>query len=137
VLLEGLADTPDDAERALREGRAADGTPITLEPCHHHRTVGPMAGVVTPSMWVFVLRDPVHGGTAYCSLNEGLGKVLRYGAYGPEVLDRLVMSGYSGRCACGGAAAGQATGPVDVPRHRRADAALGDERSQAATAPAR
>ena len=89
VLLEGLAATPDDAERALRGGRSADGTPITIEPCHHHRTVGPMAGVVSSSMWVFVLHDPVHDGTAFCSLNEGLGAVLRYGAYGTEVLDRL------------------------------------------------
>ena len=48
-----------------------------------------MAGVVSPSMWMFELRDPVHGGTAWCSLNEGLGKVLRYGAYGPEVIERL------------------------------------------------
>jgi hypothetical protein len=29
---------------------------------------------------MFELQDPIHGGTAYCSLNEGLGKVLRYGA---------------------------------------------------------
>ena len=116
VLLERLADTPDDAERALREGRAADGTPITLEPCHHHRTVGPMAGVVTPSMWVFVLRDPVHGGTAYCSLNEGLGKVLRYGAYGPEVLDRLQwMSRVLGPLLQAAVQRrAQATGPIDV-----------------------
>jgi hypothetical protein len=48
-----------------------------------------MAGVISPSMWLFELRDPEHGGTAYCSLNEGLGKVLRYGAYGPEVIERL------------------------------------------------
>ncbi len=40
-------------------------------------------------MWMFVLRDEVHDGTASCSLNEGLGKVLRYGAYGPEVIERL------------------------------------------------
>ena len=84
MLYEGLAATPEEAEAALSRG---DG--VTLDPCHHHRTVGPMAGVVTPSMWMFELRDPVHGGTAWCSLNEGLGKVLRYGAYGPEVVDRL------------------------------------------------
>jgi len=83
ALLEGLAGTPEEAERLL----AAGG--VVLEPCHQHRTVGPMAGVVSPSMWMFELRDPVGGGTAYCSLNEGLGKVLRYGAYGPDVLDRL------------------------------------------------
>jgi hypothetical protein len=84
MVLEGLADGPDDAETRL-----ADGTGITLDPCHHHHAVGPMAGVVSPSMWGFVLRDPVHGGTAFCTLNEGLGKVLRYGAYGPEVIERL------------------------------------------------
>jgi hypothetical protein len=84
MLLEGLARTPEEAETALASG---DG--VSLDPCHHHRTVGPMAGVVSPSMWMFELRDPVHGGTAWCSLNEGLGKVLRYGAYGPEVVERL------------------------------------------------
>ncbi len=89
LLLEGLADGPEEARRALAAGRADDGTPVRLEPCHHHATVGPMAGVVSPSQWVFVLRDPVHGGTAYCPLNEGLGKVLRYGAFGPEVIERL------------------------------------------------
>ncbi len=83
VLFEGLADTPDDAERRLAAGE------FDLEPCHHHGAVGPMAGVVSPSMWVFALRDDVHGHDSWCSLNEGLGKVLRYGAYGPEVIDRL------------------------------------------------
>jgi hypothetical protein len=48
-----------------------------------------MAGVVTPSMWMFVLEDPATGARTHCSLNEGLGKVLRYGAYGPDVLTRL------------------------------------------------
>jgi len=89
LLLEGLADDPDEAMRLLEDGILRDGTPITLEPCHHHRTVGPMAGVVSPSMWMFEVRDPDGGGSAFCSLNEGLGKVLRYGAYGPEVVDRL------------------------------------------------
>ncbi len=87
TVYEGLADTAEDAERALAGADAGGG--LHWEPCHHHRTVGPMAGVVSPSMWMFELRDPVHGGTAFCSLNEGLGKVLRYGAYGPEVIERL------------------------------------------------
>jgi hypothetical protein len=82
-LYEGWADSEESAERMLAAGE------IALDPCHHHRTVGPMAGVVSPSMWMWCLQDPVHGGQAYCSLNEGLGKVLRYGAYGPEVIDRL------------------------------------------------
>jgi hypothetical protein len=84
MLFEGLASDPDEAERRLAAG---DG--VFWEPCHHRGAVGPMAGVVSPSMWVFVLRDERHGNTSWCSLNEGLGKVLRYGAYGPEVIDRL------------------------------------------------
>ncbi|ACZ89385.1 DUF1116 domain-containing protein [Streptosporangium roseum] len=87
MLLEGLAADAEEAGSRLAAGRAR------LEPCHHHRTVGPMAGVVSPSMWMFEVRDAEHGGTAYCSLNEGLGKVLRYGAYGPEVLERLGWMG--------------------------------------------
>lgn len=82
--LEGLVDDPEDAV-ALFE----DGSGVSLEPCHHRGTVGPMAGVVTPSMWMFVLEDPATGRRTHCSLNEGLGKVLRYGAYGPDVLERL------------------------------------------------
>ncbi|MHA3837873.1 oxamate carbamoyltransferase subunit AllG family protein [Terrabacter sp. AAH1] len=84
MLFEGLADTAEEAEAKLEK---ADG--ITLEPCHHRDAVGPMAGVISPSMWVYELRDEVHDNTSWCSLNEGLGKVLRYGAYGPEVIDRL------------------------------------------------
>ncbi|MDP9444492.1 MAG: DUF1116 domain-containing protein, partial [Actinomycetota bacterium] len=84
ALLEGMAEAPEQAEALLGSGRG-----ITLDPCHHHGAVGPMAGIVSPSMWGFVLEDPVHGGRAFCTLNEGLGKVLRYGAYGPEVIDRL------------------------------------------------
>jgi hypothetical protein len=88
MLFEGLAASPEEAEAAL-----ADGTGVTLDSCHHHRTVGPMAGVVSPSMWMLEVTDLEHGGTAYCSLNEGLGKVLRYGAYGPEVIERLRWMG--------------------------------------------
>ncbi|WP_076261559.1 DUF1116 domain-containing protein [Intrasporangium flavum] len=84
MLFEGLADTAEEAEARLEKG---DG--ITLEPCHHRDAVGPMAGVVSPSMWLYELHDDVHDNTSWCSLNEGLGKVLRYGAYGPEVIDRL------------------------------------------------
>ena len=83
MLFEGLADTPEDAEHQLAAGR------VGWEPCHHRGAVGPMAGVVSPSMWMFELHDAAHGNTSWCSLNEGLGKVLRYGAYSPGVIDRL------------------------------------------------
>jgi hypothetical protein len=83
AVFEGLADDPEAAaDLAARGG-------FTLAPCHSRGAVGPMAGVVSPSMWMFVLADPVTGRRSYCSLNEGLGKVLRYGAYSPEVISRL------------------------------------------------
>ncbi|MGY1841646.1 MULTISPECIES: DUF1116 domain-containing protein [unclassified Modestobacter] len=82
-LFEGWASSVEDADRILAAGE------ITLESCHHHRAVGPMAGVTSPSMWMWCLTDPVHGGQAYCNLNEGLGKVLRMGAFNDEVLTRL------------------------------------------------
>ncbi|NUR06128.1 MAG: DUF1116 domain-containing protein [Nocardioidaceae bacterium] len=84
MLFEGMAETPEAAERALAAG---DG--VTWAPCHSRGAVGPMAGVVTPSMWVSCLRDESTGHESWCSLNEGLGKVLRYGAYGAEVVERL------------------------------------------------
>jgi hypothetical protein len=73
----------EEAEQILAAGE------IALDPCHHHRTVGPMAGVTSPSMWMWCLSDPVNGGEAFCNLNEGLGKVLRMGAFNDEVLTRL------------------------------------------------
>jgi hypothetical protein len=82
-LFEGWADDVEDAEVLLSSGA------ITLDPCHHHRAVGPMAGVTSPSMWMWCLTDPVHGGQAFCNLNEGLGKVLRMGAFNQEVQIRL------------------------------------------------
>jgi hypothetical protein len=82
-LFEGWADSVEEAERVLAAGEVA------LDPCHHHRAVGPMAGVTSPSMWMWCLSDPVNGGQAFCNLNEGLGKVLRMGAYNDEVLTRL------------------------------------------------
>ncbi|NLC98586.1 MAG: DUF1116 domain-containing protein, partial [Actinomycetales bacterium] len=82
--LEGLVADPEDAEALF-----ASGENVTLDSCHHHATVGPMAGVVSPSMWMWIVEDPKDGRRAYCSLNEGLGKVLRYGAYSPDVLERL------------------------------------------------
>ncbi len=86
--LEGLVDDPEDAVALFESGSS-----VSLEPCHHRSAVGPMAGVVTPSMWMWVLEDRATGHRTYCSLNEGLGKVLRYGAYGPEVLTRLRWMG--------------------------------------------
>jgi hypothetical protein len=117
--LEGLVDDPEAAEPGF-----ADGS-YTLEPCHHHSAVGPMAGIVSPSMWMFVLEDPASGRRTYCSLNEGLGKVLRYGAYAPEVLERLRwMSAVLGPVLRD---AVRATGPVDITAILSQMLQMGDE----------
>ncbi len=83
LVYEGLAKTSEEAEKLAASGD------IAFEPCHHHSTVGPMAGVVTASMPVWIVENTAFGNTACCTLNEGLGKVLRYGANGPEVIDKL------------------------------------------------
>jgi len=83
LVYEGIA--RDEAEAAKL---AASGA-VEFSPCHHHNSVGPMAGVVSPSMPVFILENKAFGNRAYCTQNEGLGKVLRYGGLGPEVYTRL------------------------------------------------
>ena len=70
------------------EKLAASGA-VALEPCHEHGAVGPMAGIISPSMPVWVVENTDRGNRAYCNLNEGLGKVLRFGANSPEVIERL------------------------------------------------
>jgi len=118
-VLEGLAPDPD-----AMAGLAARGG-VALAPCHSRHSVGPMAGVVSPSMWMFVLADPATGRRAYCTLNEGLGKVLRYGAYSAEVLDRLRwMSGVLGPLL---QAAVRRHGPVDVTAILAQMVQMGDE----------
>jgi hypothetical protein len=83
LIYEGLAKTPAEAEQLAAAGEVA------FAPCHHHQTVGPMAGVVTASMPVWIVENRAFGNQAYCTLNEGLGKVLRYGAFAAEVIARL------------------------------------------------
>ncbi|HSU81657.1 MAG TPA: DUF1116 domain-containing protein [Thermoanaerobaculia bacterium] len=82
----------------LFEGRARDEAgaialiergEVRLEPCHHHGAVGPMAGVISPSMRVYVVEDVTHGHRTFSNLNEGYGKVLRYGAFSGDVLTKL------------------------------------------------
>jgi hypothetical protein len=83
LLFEGLAQDWDSAEKLVTSGQ------ISLEPCHEHDAVGPMAGVTSASMQVYVVENVTHGNKAYSNLNEGYGKVLRYGAYSEEVLQKL------------------------------------------------
>ncbi len=83
LLYERLADTPEEAERLAASGR------LTFDPCHHHAAVGPMAGITTARMPVLVMENRTTGNRSYSTLNEGLGKALRYGANAPDVVERL------------------------------------------------
>jgi hypothetical protein len=81
-LFEGWAADPAQARRLLDAGE------VTFAPCHDHGAVGPMAGVVSPSMPVVVVENVAAGNRAFATLNEGLGKVLRFGAYDDSVITR-------------------------------------------------
>ena len=83
LLFEGLAEDEAGARELAESGE------ITYEPCHHHRAVGPMAGVISPSMAVYVIENAEGDNRAYSNLNEGYGKVLRYGAFSDEVIAKL------------------------------------------------
>jgi hypothetical protein len=83
LMYEGMAKSAKEAEKLAASGA------IRYAPCHEHRSVGPMAGIISASMPVFVLVNETHGNKAYCTMNEGLGKVLRYGAYGEDVIKKL------------------------------------------------
>jgi hypothetical protein len=83
ILLEGWAETHQEAEKYAASGE------IQFAPCHHYNAVGPMAGVISPSMPVWIVENKDNGQRAYSNMNEGLGKVLRFGANDESVLERL------------------------------------------------
>jgi len=83
ILFEGLASTDAEAVALVERGEAE------FDSCHHHGAAGPMAGVISASMKVYVVENAEHGNRAFSNLNEGYGKVLRYGAYSDDVLKKL------------------------------------------------
>jgi hypothetical protein len=83
IIYEGWATNEMEAEKLAGSGG------ITFEPNHLHSAVAPMAGIISPNMPVCIFRDEKFGTITYSNINEGLGKVLRYGAYSNEVISRL------------------------------------------------
>jgi hypothetical protein len=83
MLFEGLVADETEATAMAERGE------VEFDSCHHHGTVGPMAGVTSASMKVYVVENVEHGNKSFSNLNEGYGKVLRYGAYSDDVLKRL------------------------------------------------
>lgn len=83
LLFEGWAQTEQQAVQMLDAGQ------IDFAPCHSVSAVGPMGGITSANMPVLVVCNKTDGNMAYCNLNEGIGKVMRFGAYGEEVQKRL------------------------------------------------
>ncbi len=128
LIYERLARTADEAEAVAGSGA------VEFEPCHAHAAVGPMAGVVTSSMPVWIVENAAYGNRAFATLNEGLGKVLRYGAYDTEVIERLGWM--RDELAPALATALEHHGPVDLRNLAAQALQMGDElhnRNRAAT----
>src|SRR5688572_6562585 len=83
IVFEGWA-----GDLAAAEQLAASGG-VQFAPNHHHGAVGPMTGITTRSMPLLVVENRAFGNRAVCALNEGLGKVMRFGGNDAEVLARL------------------------------------------------
>ncbi|WP_346355563.1 acyl-CoA synthetase FdrA [Azotosporobacter soli] len=83
VLFEGWAADEVQARCLLEKGE------VKFMPCHHANAVGPMGGITSGNMPVLVVENKLDGSVAYCIMNEGIGKVLRFGAYSEEVITRL------------------------------------------------
>jgi Protein of unknown function (DUF1116) len=83
AVFEGWAKDLDDAA-----ANAANGG-FAFHPNHHFGAVGPMTGMTTRSQPLIVVENRAFGNRAYCAINEGLGKVMRFGGNDAEVLNRL------------------------------------------------
>ena len=83
LVYEGVAE-----DVAAADALAASGE-IVFKPCNEMSCVGPMAGIVSATMPVYIVENKTYGNRAYATVNEGLGKVLRFGANDEEVLARL------------------------------------------------
>ena len=83
VLYEGWADTVEKAQKMLSQGE------IEFGQCHDFDAVGPMTGIISASMPLIKVREASHGNIAYTNINEGIGRCLRFGANGPDVIQKL------------------------------------------------
>ena len=83
IVFEGWASGLEAAMKLASSGG------VKFHPNHHFGAVGPMTGITTRSMPVMVVENRAFGNRAYCMINEGLGKVMRFGANDAEVIARL------------------------------------------------
>ena len=116
---------------APTDGAAADlirNGAVRIGPCHHQDAVGPMTGIITSSMPVFVVENRAHGNRAHVTINEGLGKVLRFGANDDSVIERLRWLAREAGPILG--AAIRATGGIDLRALMAQAVRMGDDMHQ-------
>jgi hypothetical protein len=129
ILFEGWASDLQAAEELVKSGR------VTFGPSHEYDAVGPMTGIVSPSMPLLVVRNETFGNYGFSTFNEGRGNVLWFGVCNEGTLERLRWI----RDTLGPAvkATIQRTGPIDVFDVDAQGLQMGDEchaRSAACTA---
>jgi Protein of unknown function (DUF1116) len=83
IVFEGWAGDLEAAEKLAASGA------VTFAPNHHLGAVGPMTGITTRSMPLLVVENRAFSNRTFCTINEGLGKVMRFGGNDAEVLARL------------------------------------------------
>ena len=91
--IQGIAVFEEWAANLQEAERMAASGSFTFLPNHDFDAVGPMTGLTTRSLPLMVVENRAFGNRSYCSINEGLGKVIRFGANDEEVLDRLCWIG--------------------------------------------
>lgn len=82
-IFEGWASSPQEVEQLAHNGE------LEFDSSHHHHAIGPMSGIITPSMEVNVVINTAHSIETYATLYMGIGKVLRHGAFDDEVIAKL------------------------------------------------
>jgi hypothetical protein len=83
IKYEGLAENDEEAVRLVETGG------VEFVSNHSMGAVGPMTGMISYSMPLYEVKNETFGNYAYSTFNEGLGKVMRFGANNEEVLERL------------------------------------------------
>lgn len=85
----GIAVFENWAKNLEEAENLAKSSSFNFAPNHKFGAVGPMTGMTTTSQMLLVVENKTFGNRAYCAINEGLGKVMRFGGNDDEVLERI------------------------------------------------
>src|SRR3712207_168759 len=88
MIFEGWANSREEAEKLVEEGE------IELSPNHDHSAVGPMAGVISPTLPVMVVKNEKYGNVNYGRIVE---QKVQFGAFDKEAIASLQLDRKSTR----------------------------------------